>query len=94
MRAKKRCPKRIEAETGQRHNTDPTPLPHGSWNDDARGQSSGTRGRAAKSWMPNSTVFHTHEEREEVAPAHEGGTATLKQKKGENIGMVSDQKGR
>ena len=32
------CLKRVETETVQNDNTDPTPLPHGSWNDDARGQ--------------------------------------------------------
>ena len=32
------CLKRVETETVQHDNTDPTPLSHGSWNDDARGQ--------------------------------------------------------
>ena len=48
--AKKKCPKRIEAEL-------------------FNVASSGTRGKAAKSWLPNSTVFHAREERVEVAPA-------------------------
>ena len=31
MRAKGRCPKKVEAETVQHGNTDNTSLPHGSW---------------------------------------------------------------